>query len=603
MSASPSVHAMKKKMERMEALLSAHGLAVSPAQAMSPAQAISPALKKKKSNTPSSETRHSEVSDDPEHLTSNSVFLLLSPPTGASMFSLIQDGGEAMDKHEEEEEESSEGGEEEEVEEVEGREHMDPCSLASPSSFLDASKVHGTICREHPSTLSTGQTSPSTGKSSSTGKSGKSSSSAGKSSKVGAGKRAYQLLPADKSKASADKSTASADKSTAIVVTSSTLTNVSSKSENPSTSKRCPWENMDTDEWLHKYSSEETKRTYRRQISDLFGFLSGHQELDPKIWHKEVTYLQLLAWREHVQVTASKSTKQPRVAAVKSMFKTLRQRRKIKEDPAYDLNNFKKVTVSKTARYCSPQQVAGAFEQCTTPRDTALFAGCYYGMLRKKEGRKLQKKYCTFVMVDGKEMVRLHVIGKGKDEKERDVLVGETGTTLLKPVIMACVSPDAYLFPGKVDGTPLSSRQTYQRVKNVFKKASLPKASTHWLRHAGASHAYDNGATLVQLRDMLGHTDVKVTSNYLHSADDSAAARALDNDYDSETTAYDSDEDKEEQREEIPPMTQTKSVSKKKSVTKKSVRERLEEVDALRRDQLINDDEKQKMRAVILADM
>ena len=87
-------------------------------------------------------------------------------------------------------------------------------------------------------------------------------------------------------------------------------------------------------------------------------------------------------------------------------------------------------------------------------------------MLRLKEVRTLKRESCTFVEKNDTELLNLHVIGKGQDEKERDVLLGEKGTKMIKPIVLA-TEEGQYLFPGN-DG-PLSSRQTGRRIKNVFK--------------------------------------------------------------------------------------------------------------------------------------
>jgi site-specific recombinase XerD len=41
-----------------------------------------------------------------------------------------------------------------------------------------------------------------------------------------------------------------------------------------------------------------------------------------------------------------------------------------------------------------------------------------------------------------------------------------------------------------------------------------PDASIHWLRHAHASHAIDNGAPITFVSAILGHADLKTTSVY-----------------------------------------------------------------------------------------
>ena len=320
------------------------------------------------------------------------------------------------------------------------------------------------------------------------------------------------------------------------------------KTGKPKTNKRRTWEDDNTDMWLLDGKSTETIRKYRGHVNDLYKFLMEHYNIQADQWYTQVTYTNLLAWRKHIIANASKSTKQPRVAAVKSLFKTLMRHRRIKENPAQHLKVPSKPPKSTKVRYLTTKEVATTIASITTLTDRGLIAGCYYGMLRLKEVRTLKKESCTFVEENGTELLRLHVIGKGQDEKERDVTVGKKGTTLLKPIVLA-TEKGQYLFPGN-DG-PLSSRQTGRRIKNVFKRAGLPHSSAHWLRHAGASHAHHNGATIPDLRDILGHSNVSVTSNYLHSDPGTATARALDRD----------EEDEEEEEENVTKTTASNETS------------------------------------------
>lgn len=183
-------------------------------------------------------------------------------------------------------------------------------------------------------------------------------------------------------------------------------------------------------------------------------------------------------------------------------------------------------------RYLSKEDVQRAVSSAKqrSPIDLGLVCGIYYAMLREKEIRRLTHADCSFIVDnDGVELLRVHVKGKGRDEKERDVSFGRTGTDFLKAMVVA-TKPDAYLFPGQAINTSISSTSVWRRVKAVFKDARVTtKANPHWLRHAGASHAHKAGATLVEIRDMLGHLDVKATSRYLHSDPGSTTcSRALD---------------------------------------------------------------------------
>ena len=64
----------------------------------------------------------------------------------------------------------------------------------------------------------------------------------------------------------------------------------------------------------------------------------------------------------------------------------------------------------------------------------------------------------------------------------------------------------------------LDESQVHRIVKKAAKDAGLsPAASAHWLRHSHASHSLDRGASIVTVRDTLGHSSIATTNKYLHS--------------------------------------------------------------------------------------
>jgi site-specific recombinase XerD len=65
-------------------------------------------------------------------------------------------------------------------------------------------------------------------------------------------------------------------------------------------------------------------------------------------------------------------------------------------------------------------------------------------------------------------------------------------------------------------------------VGKAAKAAKIGKGvSPHMLRHSLASNLLDDGATLAQVRDQLGHADIKTTSLYLHAKDRTAMIRKM----------------------------------------------------------------------------
>ena len=77
-------------------------------------------------------------------------------------------------------------------------------------------------------------------------------------------------------------------------------------------------------------------------------------------------------------------------------------------------------------------------------------------------------------------------------------------------------------------GGPLTRVQVYRIVKQAARRAGLsPAVSTHWLRHAHASHALDRGAPISLVQHTLGHASVATTGRYLHARPNDSSARYL----------------------------------------------------------------------------
>jgi len=72
--------------------------------------------------------------------------------------------------------------------------------------------------------------------------------------------------------------------------------------------------------------------------------------------------------------------------------------------------------------------------------------------------------------------------------------------------------------------TPLRRENVHTMLKEVAKKANLTdRVSAHWLRHSTASHALSNGASLHQVKELLGHDSINTTARYLHTLNGTTA--------------------------------------------------------------------------------
>ena len=75
---------------------------------------------------------------------------------------------------------------------------------------------------------------------------------------------------------------------------------------------------------------------------------------------------------------------------------------------------------------------------------------------------------------------------------------------------------------------PITERRINYIVKATAKRAGVnPAVSAHWLRHAHASHAIDEGAPITLVSQTLGHADLKTTSVYAHARPNDSSSRYL----------------------------------------------------------------------------
>jgi integrase/recombinase XerD len=93
--------------------------------------------------------------------------------------------------------------------------------------------------------------------------------------------------------------------------------------------------------------------------------------------------------------------------------------------------------------------------------------------------------------------------------------------------VAAAAAPDVPVFPSR-SGRPLERSRVSRIVKEAGQRAGIAaNISTHWLRHAHASHALDRGAPIHLVQATLGHRSVATTSRYLHARPGESSAAYL----------------------------------------------------------------------------
>lgn len=104
----------------------------------------------------------------------------------------------------------------------------------------------------------------------------------------------------------------------------------------------------------------------------------------------------------------------------------------------------------------------------------------------------------------------------GKGQKTRSILLpASVWQTIIG--LRGDAGDSAPVFRSRKRGH-LHISQLWRIVKAAATRAGVEKAvSTHWMRHAHASHALDRGAPISLVQATLGHSSVATTGKYLHA--------------------------------------------------------------------------------------
>jgi integrase/recombinase XerD len=182
---------------------------------------------------------------------------------------------------------------------------------------------------------------------------------------------------------------------------------------------------------------------------------------------------------------------------------------------AAPLIRLKKAPRKTAQRLLSQVELHLLLRAARSQRDRILLEVAYFGALRVSELASL-----TWGQVIPRETgeAQLAIVGKG--DKPRNILIPPDLAAALREL-----RGDA---PSSVRVFPITERRINYIVKATAKRAGIPApVSAHWLRHAHASHAIDEGAPITLVSQTLGHADLKTKSVYAHARPNDSSSRYL----------------------------------------------------------------------------
>jgi len=258
--------------------------------------------------------------------------------------------------------------------------------------------------------------------------------------------------------------------------------------------------------WLHG-KSNHSKSSYRCDVTQFFKFA--------KVSLKEVTMQHCWDWINHLQSKGVKASTQTRKINVLKSLITFGFRVGYLPINVGAAVQLKHEIDDLSSRILSEEEVRDILKNVRSFRDYVLLKIFYATGARVSELVQLRWKHVIPRENNKRGQVTLH--GKGK--KIRVVLVPPpVWDELMKLKSDSKFSGGDDPVFASLKGTALTRSSMYLIVRAAAQDAGLNKnVSPHWLRHAHASHALDQGAPIHLVKETLGHASLATTTKYTHA--------------------------------------------------------------------------------------
>ena len=262
--------------------------------------------------------------------------------------------------------------------------------------------------------------------------------------------------------------------------------------------------------------TDSTKRAYLRIIEDFARYFHRPpDQLGPEHIREYIAHL----FRDK---KLSDNSVNQTVGALRFFFiKFLKRPWRVEETP-YPKKRFRLPVI------LSQEEVARLIESAVNPFHRTILITLYATGVRRSELAHLK-----VADLDSERMV-VH-IRSGKGRKDRDVMLSPHLLDELRQHYRRLArKPVTWLFPGgrwHTADSPISDKVVWWACREAAKRAGLRKPlHPHTLRHCFATHLLEAGADLRTIQILLGHSDLKDTTIYLHASQRhlSASASPLD---------------------------------------------------------------------------
>lgn len=160
------------------------------------------------------------------------------------------------------------------------------------------------------------------------------------------------------------------------------------------------------------------------------------------------------------------------------------------------------------------EEVSSIIESCNNIKHKAMLMVVYSSGLRVSEAAALKMQH-----IDSKNMRVFVECGKGG--KDRYTVLSKACLGVLREYWKTYrpQHPEGWLFLGTYNVSHITPRGITSAFNEAVKRTTITKhVSIHILRHSFATHLLEDGASLLQIKELLGHSAIQSTTIYLHLA-------------------------------------------------------------------------------------
>jgi tyrosine recombinase XerC len=283
--------------------------------------------------------------------------------------------------------------------------------------------------------------------------------------------------------------------------------------------------------------SAHTVAAYRRDLGEFVGFLQGYLAAPEWSW-ETVDRMAIRSFLGSLQKRGlQRTTIARKLSATRAFFRFLHRTDRIPHNPA---RLVRAPTRSrKLPAYLSQVQADDLFVllRAHAEQDGGFFSVRNRALMELLYSAGLRLAEVEALDLQGIDLRSRQVRVLGKGRKERIVPFGGPAATAIEAYLperrrfveskrreeaeRSGSGPrptlDAPLFVSR-RGRRLSRRQIQRTVGNTLEKVAIGEGlSVHALRHSFATHLMDNGADLVAVKELLGHSSLSTTRIYTHT--------------------------------------------------------------------------------------